>query len=429
MMAEDTKAGESEVILDVADNADLLSTERIYTKQDRFIHGLDGLRFIAAVWLFWEHMGWGWTIPGWDYLVNMQYRGQIPLQFFFLMGGMVLYSAYFKSKDFSKKKTKVDFWLGRLSRVGPNYYLTLFIEIPIVISDAYNRTVNNYWSGWSIAAIIYGIITTPFMLQGWTIPNQMAYASWYWGTLLWAMSPFAFYWFLFPWLVRFVERDRSMKLDYIYLAIFYILAVLPFFILFLLASIPRWAGSDPILSCTDCVYWWMREFPPLRISSQLIGMFLAKIWIHAPLKVKKSIVTGIIGDIAFITLIACALFIPDNPDLGRADDYAALLDTVLTPLQCLTMFALACRKGCLSFLLSFRVFKYCGKMSFGIWSYQSLSYYVFAYFAWDVYWWVSLIAFFVLIGFSIISLELYEEETRKKFLKLSRYFPESWKTM
>ena len=56
---------------------------KVYTKDDRFIAGLDGLRFLAACWLFWEHMGWAWQVDGWNHMLAMHYRGQIPLQYFF----------------------------------------------------------------------------------------------------------------------------------------------------------------------------------------------------------------------------------------------------------------------------------------------------------------------------------------------------------
>ena len=400
---------------------------REYNKEERFIHGLDGLRFFAAVWLYWEHMFW--DFPSINYLSSMQYRGQVPLQYFFLMGGMVLYAAYFKSRDFSTKATKANFWLGRLARVGPNYYLALFLQIPTVIFDIWYRSNSVGWTSWDIFNQVYGMLTVPLMLQGWVLPNEMAFAPFVWSPLLWAMSPFAFYWFLFPWLVRFVEKDRTHTRDFIYLTISYVLAVLPFLILYLVASIPAWMGNEPVLSCTDCIYWWLREFPPLRITSQLIGMFLAKIWINTSASTKKSIFIGLAGDIAFISTIVCSLFIPfeAGAGVGRGDDHDALLDTILSPLQCMTMFALACRKGILSKILSLKPLVYCGKISFGIWAYQFCARYIFAYFS-AIDWWISLIGFFMLVGCAIISLELYETETRKKILSLRRYFPAAWRS-
>ena len=190
---------EEESLPENGDKVEIGKTKRIYTKDDRFIAGLEDLRFISAVWLFWEHFGWEWTVTDWDFLVALQYRGQVPLQYFFLMGGMVMYAAYFKSKDFSQKKVKADYWLNRLSRVGPNYYLALFIELPITIGNAYYKLT---WTALDNFYFIYAIITVPLMMQGWVLPTNMAFVSWIWGGLLWAMSPFAFFWFLFPWLVR-----------------------------------------------------------------------------------------------------------------------------------------------------------------------------------------------------------------------------------
>ena len=337
-----------------------------------------------------------------------------------------MYAAYFSSRDFSQKKTKAEFYLGRLSRILPNYYLALFMEIPIVFADIYNRTTPMTYE--EIFYEVYAIISSPFMLQGWVLPTKMAYVSWIWGSLMWAMSPFAFYWFLFPWLLRFVEKERSKGLDFLYLFICYILSVLPYIILWTFVMIPTWFNLDfKIISCSDCIYWWIREFPPIRLSSQLMGMFLAKLWITTSDKVKRNILNGISGDIALGITLLCALYVPYDPDAPRADSLSAALDTCLSPLQLITMWALACRKGLLSYILSFSVFRYCGKMSYGIWAYQFSAYYVFAYFGWNSDWYISLIAFFMLVGASSISLEFFEDEARKKISNLRRYFPDSWK--
>ena len=123
-------------------------------------------------------------------------------------------------------------------------------------------------------------------------------------------------------------------------------------------------GSETIiLECPFCIYWWIRQFPPLRISSQLVGMFLAKIWIESDPKYKNHIASGIIGDIGFILTLICTMFIPENTTGGTRGSYIGLLDTILTPFQCMTMWSLACRKGGLSYLMNLSFFMVFGHIS------------------------------------------------------------------
>ena len=393
-------------------------------KKDRYISGLDGLRFISAIWLFWEHYGYDWNIDGWESLITFQHRGQIPLQYFFLMGGLVLHVAYTKSKDFSLQTIKNEYWLNRFSRVVPNYWLSLFINLPAVIGNLY------YFQAYTTQLTIYftmAFIMVPFMLQGWVLPTEMIFVSLMWGGMLWAMSPFAFFWLIFPWLLRFVERDRPLRLDFLYLTITWLISVLPFFIIFLLEDIPIWFNTDPILNCPFCVYWWARIFPPLRVSSQMIGMFIGKIYLNSSSNIRENKWNGVIGDVAFLATLLLTLFIPDDPTGIYRGSYTAMLDTLLSPLQGLTLWGLACRKGFLSYILNLKFFIYFGKLSFGIWSYQLTAVYIFDYFNLQTNWWISIIAFIWLIGFAILSYHFFETPARNSILSLRlrfpRYFP------
>ncbi len=156
---------------------------------------LTGLRTLLALLILLFHftpagLQWGWfsLYP----LINI---GYVFVSFFFLISGFILSYNY---ADRPGGLNIADFWVARLSRLYPVYFLTMLISIPMLIAEYHVRSHTQFWEG---------AIATTLLLQGF-FPDLATF----WMTVTWTLSCEIALYLLFPMLLKLRLPKNPWKL-------------------------------------------------------------------------------------------------------------------------------------------------------------------------------------------------------------------------
>ncbi len=151
---------------------------------------LTGLRTFAALNLVFFHFSnprwFGWFAPVVD-------NGYTSVSFFLLLSGFVLAYNYADRAASGELKTG-NFWVARFSRLYPVYLFSLLISLGTLVQEFHTQTPRNFAEG---------TVLTPLLLQGWS-----PMLATFWNTPAWTMSTEAFFYILFPFVVRFKRPAR-----------------------------------------------------------------------------------------------------------------------------------------------------------------------------------------------------------------------------
>jgi peptidoglycan/LPS O-acetylase OafA/YrhL len=373
------------------------------------LNELDGLRFLCSTWIFFGHFGSFLC----KYIENKQIfafseRGNIPLNCFFLLTAFVLHHSS-RKKDFSNFASKRDFWFGRIARVYPLYVASLVLTLPQFYLYAKD-------SSWEVT--VGTAFLTPLLLQSWT-----PWTSFYWNSVLWAISTFAFFWVLYPCLCTLVERHLNSLVKEIAVAVLsYLLALFPFLLIY--------AGVS------SSWYALFRSFPPLRLPTFIPGMIACKWFANYKIPSHRiaQIVAFAVTDLSILFIYLWAFFFPESDPESWRGGCEVLFDALFTPVWCVTLVGLSNGCGLIAMLLRTRVLVFLGQLSFSIYALQMISDYYLIATGWypylDVPVWFQIgflpVSFATVIAFSVLSYKYFERWAQKKLL--SRLIPRSPET-
>jgi len=158
------------------------------------LHGLTGVRFFAAAWVFAYHF-LVLTVGGAPWWVaRAQNAGHAAVSLFFVLSGFVLAYNYAAPLG-DRRVTRARFFWLRLARVWPLYALVAIVEIPLAIAagTAPGRM------GAATAADLIG-------LQAW-IPSITFLGN----TPGWSVSVELFFYAAFPWLALVAAHPRYAR--------------------------------------------------------------------------------------------------------------------------------------------------------------------------------------------------------------------------
>jgi peptidoglycan/LPS O-acetylase OafA/YrhL len=270
---------------------------------------LTGLRSFAALNLVFFHFSdpkdFGWLAPVVD-------NGYTSVSFFLLLSGFILTYNY-ADRAVRGEMRVGEFWLARFSRLYPVYLFSLVVSLGMLVAEFHAR------AHFMFAA---GTISTLVLLQGWS-PTL----STFWNTPAWTMSTEAFFYLLFPLVVRW---KRPQKLTWLL-----VLLLTCWTAGMLCPALYTWFHPDGDLHPDRYSNgWWMRALkftPPPHLPSFLFGVVLADLNNRFPIASRWRLLSGIAG-------LAGLYFVLSR---GSRLPYVFLHDGLLMPLFALIILGLA----------------------------------------------------------------------------------------
>jgi peptidoglycan/LPS O-acetylase OafA/YrhL len=239
------------------------------------LHGLTGLRFFAAAWVFAYHF-LVYTVAGAPWWVQRaQNAGHAAVSLFFVLSGFVL--AYNYAEPLADRRvSRARFWWLRLARVWPLYALVAVVEVPLAL----HAGVGAARIGAATAADVVG-------LQAW-IPA----ISFVGNTPGWSVSVELFFYLAFPWLAPLAARRPARTM-----AICFALALA--------------AAAAPALASGDAATFW-KCGPPLRLPEFVVGIALGRAFLRRrrPLEAARA---TLLAAVALALVVAVVLAAGDVP--------------------------------------------------------------------------------------------------------------------
>ncbi len=287
------------------------------------LHGLTGLRFVAAAWVFAYHF-LVLTVGGAPWWVaRAQNAGHAAVSLFFVLSGFVLaynYAGPLAAGTVSRAR----FFRLRLARVWPLYALVALAEVPLALrAGAMPSRI-----GAATAADVVG-------LQAW-IPSL----SFVGNTPGWSVSVELFFYAAFPWLAFLASRRTPRVL-------------VAAFVLALAA-----AASPALVPSTSDAATFLKCGPPLRLPEFVAGIALG----GAFLRRRRPLPPAAANALAAVALVAVAAIVLAS---GRVPRY--FLHALLLPPFALLLWAVA--SGALGWLGAATP-KLLGEASYGLYLLQ-----------------------------------------------------------
>jgi peptidoglycan/LPS O-acetylase OafA/YrhL len=235
---------------------------------------LTGLRFVAAALVFAFHTALSGVFTG-DVGRHLEFSLSRAATFgvssFFVLSGFVLtWSA--RPGD-----TTTRFWRRRLVKIYPNHVVT-FVAAAVLMTLA----------GFAVAA--KPALANLFLIQTW-FPVQMDITL-SMNILSWSIACEAFFYLLFPVLLRVVQAVPVRRLWLAAGGVAVLIVAVPVAVRFLVDG-PATYGEASVAQS-----WFVYFFPPVRALEFLLGMVLARIVIAGrwlPLTVGQACVVAVLG--------------------------------------------------------------------------------------------------------------------------------------
>ncbi len=292
---------------------------------------LTGLRIFAALNLVFFHFSnpkdFGWLAPVVD-------NGYTSVSFFLLLSGFIL--AYNYGDRAAQGQMRLgEFWLARFSRLYPVYVFSLVVSLGMLMAElhAHSRPV-----------FFTGIGLTLLLLQGWS-PTL----STFWNTPAWTMSTEAFFYLLFPAVIRW-KRPRKIPWLLALLVVLWIAGMI-------CPALYTWLHPDgDIHPDRYSNGWWIRALkftPPPHLPSFLFGVVLADLNDRFSVLSRWRLLAGVAG-------LGGLYFVLSH---GERLPYVFLHDGLLMPLFALAILGLA-GKNLLSSVFGFLPFVLLGEASY-----------------------------------------------------------------
>src|SRR6187431_702382 len=215
-------------------------------------------------------------------IVQLLTRGDLAVSFFFVLSGFILAYTYCDDEN-ELKTTPWKFWRARFARIYPLYFLGFLLDGPRVIA-LFVGSVASLAS----AAVKIGVAGLAYvtLLQAWhpRVTNT-------WNTPGWTLSVEAFFYAVFPVLLRVTKSWKLRSFCWV-AAASWALPILLHTILF-----------EDRMSVGAHTFW--RSFPPLRLPEFVLGVAAGRLFLSRRLESHRKGL-GSIGALALGLVFALA---------------------------------------------------------------------------------------------------------------------------
>jgi peptidoglycan/LPS O-acetylase OafA/YrhL len=259
------------------------------------LEALTTLRFFAALDVILFHLKVEGILTGgpWWYQ-NFAGIGYIGVNFFFVLSGFILVYTY-GANDLEPHR----FWQARFARIYPAYVFSLAVTAPFFFFAV--RHLDLPFFAWSGRHFAWALVLTLALLQAWIPQGALS-----WNPVGWSLSVEAFFYAVFPFLLRWVKARSRRKL------LFWIggfsLISLSFSVAYIVAH-PD--GAAKVNSREITLFWKnLLSFSPLvRLPEFVVGMLTGRLFLtrRVDRKLGSICALGGAGGILLITILAARI--------------------------------------------------------------------------------------------------------------------------
>ena len=213
---------------------------------------MTGIRAVMAYWVVCHHLLP--VDPALTPLFTLVLRGATGVDVFFILSGFILTYSY-QRQDISDRT----FWLRRAARIYPVYLAGMALFTPFIVinlADSHASIMDV-----SLRMLVYGLAAL-LLIQAWLPKLALA-----WNGPGWSLSAEAFFYALFPSLLRRLE-SRKLTITAATAAICYVFYLLPH------------AVGQALPEAISSNYQWiffMTFNPLLRLPEFIIGICLGRL--------------------------------------------------------------------------------------------------------------------------------------------------------
>jgi len=220
---------------------------------------LTGLRFVAAMAVFFGHVG--------NLEVFADPSAQATFDKIFYQGGWTAVDFFFIASGFSLAwvaelgDTARAFWRRRFFRIYPNYV------VAFVVALLFGHAVLLYYRTTGMR-VLDGLLNL-FMLQAWSPDQRIEFGV---NTIAWSLSAEAFFYFCFPFLIVALRKLAPNRLWPLAIGLMAAVWLVP-----LAAHLVPSQPHSMVGPVSAPAYWFVYIFPVTRLIEFGLGMVLARI--------------------------------------------------------------------------------------------------------------------------------------------------------
>jgi peptidoglycan/LPS O-acetylase OafA/YrhL len=287
---------------------------------------LTSLRFFAALLVFAYHAPVGRPFAAEHAL------GQAGVGFFFLLSGFILTYRYHDALTGAAADVR-EFYAARLARIYPTYLAAMAIALLVTAAVGAHQ-----WDVSTPLTRIVAVIAHTIAVQAWLPSEQLYFGV---NSPAWSISVEAFFYALFPFLIRSFSRSFAASSAQT----------------ILLAAVVTWAAAAAAFSIPHpAEVWSTYVFPPVRIVDFVVGMLLGFAFVRG----YRLWGPATMWEIGAIACVAAGIVVLPIFPVPVALKYGLFL----MPLWALLIAVVALRTGAVSRALSHPVLERLGEISF-----------------------------------------------------------------
>jgi peptidoglycan/LPS O-acetylase OafA/YrhL len=155
---------------------------------------LTSLRFFAASHVFCFHLLAFKIVTGRSVFAAVASIGYVGVSLFFVLSGFILVYTYA-----GRNVKAAEFWRARFARIYPAYVFSLLVTLPWFLYAVFY----GYWQvvPWPVAHLKLAMLLQIALLHAWVPPAALV-----WNAVSWSLSVEAFFYLLFPYLLKCFAR-------------------------------------------------------------------------------------------------------------------------------------------------------------------------------------------------------------------------------
>jgi peptidoglycan/LPS O-acetylase OafA/YrhL len=341
---------------------------------------LTGIRFFAAMHIFWFHINAMHQAPipddSWRYhlldslpsgVLNFVEHGYCSTSLFFILSGFILSYLYVNERKQMTVSLK-EFWFARFSRIYPLHIAIVFLLLPIAFFALPPETRLFTVPVDRIVFFLVSGVMSFTLTQAW-IPE----CALTWNFATWALSAIVFCYLVFPWGVKLLAKVQS-SMWFGFIALLIVAGLAPSIVHDLIVGEEQPMSFSSELVMRNPIFW----LPPFLCGMSLAMQFRISRYIpnERTFDIPDESTTAFgfsRGDAALIILMAIQCFddkwIADHITGGHSVHFY-LRHGTLTPLYLVLLLDLARGRGIASWFFKGAIWKWLGTASFSIFMLQ-----------------------------------------------------------